>query len=326
MQGIDLERKGKELATEMDAYVSEHFEELAEKFVKCFSEYCDEIAAMQREGKKGAIAYIHFSVLRTNILLKKHEIRIDAYDENWYLDSVECSCNYPVEEIYSYLEKYGDCVEALWKKTQGVNKLADVNKKIFDMSNMYLFYVAELIRIGMKRIKNTDSYSGFKRADCFIVGIGGFMDRFDILYKEDCTLKDSATVKRFLQSGQQRVFSHEIDQKLDLSKGNYEDLEFQYSSFKECDFSQSNFSKSRFLFCDFADAELRDIKMTKTKLFDVNFSGARLENVDFSGAKLKCISFQGAKLKNVNFSNALIVEDINFENAKIENCMLPESR
>ena len=56
MQGIDLQRKGKELATELDYYVKSHFEQLVEQFVDCFSEYCNKIYEMQRQGRKGAIA------------------------------------------------------------------------------------------------------------------------------------------------------------------------------------------------------------------------------------------------------------------------------
>ncbi len=326
MQGIDLERRGKELATELDGYVKGHFEELVEKFIKCFTDYCNQITEMQKQEKKGNIAYIHFSVLRTNILLGKHELRIDAYDKNWYLDSVECSYHYPVEEIYCYLEKYSDAVMDLWQKSQGINNLADAYRKVFDASNIYLFYIAELIRMGMKRIKDMEPFLSVKKAECFIVGIGGFMDRFDILYKEDHTIKDSGEVKRFLQSGRQRLFSHEICEQLDLSRGNYEDLEFQYSSFAACDFSQSNLSKSRLIFCNLKNVVFRDVKMNKIKIFDADFSGARLENVDFSGAKLKCISFEGATLKNVDFSNAVLAEDINFKDAKIVDCVLPQGR
>lgn len=155
MQGIDLERKGRELITELDGYVKEHWEELTEKFVDCFTGYCVEIAKMQQQGKKGRIAYIHFSVLRTNILLKKHELRMDAYDENWYLDPAECSCHYPVEEIYSYLEKYSDMVTDLWQESEGGNDLADVYGKVFRQSNIHLFYIAEIIRMGMKKMKTS---------------------------------------------------------------------------------------------------------------------------------------------------------------------------
>ena len=46
MQGIDLQRKGKELAAELDYYVKSHFEQLVEQFVDCFSEYCNKIYEM----------------------------------------------------------------------------------------------------------------------------------------------------------------------------------------------------------------------------------------------------------------------------------------
>ncbi|MBQ3164633.1 MAG: pentapeptide repeat-containing protein [Lachnospiraceae bacterium] len=326
MQGTDLERKGKELATELDCYVREHFEELVEKFVTCFTNYCNQIAEMQKQGKKGKIAYIHFSVLRTNILLGKHELRLDAYDENWYMDAVECSYHYDVGEIYTYLERYREAVLEVWHQSHGINDLSDAYRKVYDESNIYLFYMAELIRMGMKRMSHVEAFLAVEKAECFIVGIGGYMDRFDILYKEDHTEKDSGEVKRFLQSGQQKLFSHEICERLDLSRGNYEDLEFQYSSFAECNFSQSNLSKSRFLFCNLKNTLFKDVKMKQVKLFDVDFSGANLENVDFSGAKLKCISFERAKLKNVDFSNAIIAEEINFRDASMIDCVLPEGR
>lgn len=326
MQIIDLEQKGKELAEELDSYVKSHFEELIEKFVRCFADYCSYITEMQQQGKKNKIAYIHFSVLRTNIMLKKHEIRIDAFDENWYMDNEECSYCYPVNEVYSYLEKYSDIILDLWRNAQGINDLGDVYKRIFKESNIYLFYIAELIRIGMKRVIHTKEYKSVEKADCFIVGVGGFMDRFDILYKEDHTIKDSGSIKRFLQSGQKSLFSYEIYEGLDLSKGKYENLEFQYSSFVECNLSTSNFTKSRFVFCNLKNSILKDANMEGTSLFDVDFSGAMLENVNFSKAKLKHISFQGAKLKNVDFSKVILAEEIDFKDAELENCLLPESR
>lgn len=326
MQEVNLEQKGRLLVEELDCYVKEHFDELIEKFVECFKNYCARICLMQQSGEKGEIAYIHFSVLRTNILLKKHEIRIDAFDENWYMDSVECSYSYPVNEIYTYLEKYSNEVEALWNQSIGLNDFSDVYRKVFQESNYYLFFAAELIRLGMRKVIETEEYKSVKKAECFVVCIGGYMDKFDILYKEDHTEKDSAVVKGQLQSGKQKVFSYEICEKLDLSKGNYQDLEFQYSSFDNSNLSNSNMTKSRFIICNFKNAILKDIRMDKTKIFGTDFSGALLENVDFSGAKLKSISFENAKLINVDFSKALLAEDMNFENAKCENCIFPESR
>lgn len=326
VHGLDLQRKSKELLVNLDNYVKTHLEQLITQFTDCFCEYCDRIYQMQQRGAKGPISYIHFSVLRTNMLLKKHEIRMDAYDENWYMDSVECSGWYPVGAFYSYLEEYGEIVEELRRQSSGKISLAEAQKRVFTESNFYLFYVAELIRIGMRKAVHTESYQKVKRAPIFVVCIGGFMDRFDIIYKEDHTVKDSKEVNRYLQSREQTLFSYEFYENLDLSKGNYEDLEFQYSSFAGCDLSKSSWYKSRILFGSFKNTILKDTKMEKTKIFDTDFSGATLECVSFAGAKLKNISFAGAKLKQVDFSKALLAEEMNFKDAKLVDCKFAESR
>ncbi|MDE6251953.1 MAG: pentapeptide repeat-containing protein [Lachnospiraceae bacterium] len=326
MQGLDLQKKSKELAIRLDNYVKSHFEHLVSKFTDCFLDYCDKIYQMQQQGEKGAIAYIHFSVLRTNILLRKHEIRLDAYDENWYMDVVECSSSYQVGEFYSYFEEYEDLIEELRSKSMGKVSLAEAQKRVFAESNLYLLYIAELIRAGMRDVIRTEAYQRVDRASCFVVCIGGFMDRFDILYKEDHTLKDSKEVKRCLQSKKRTLFSYEICENLDLSEGNYEELEFQYSSFAGCDFTGSSWNNSRILFSSFKNTILKDTKMEKMKIFDTDFSGATLEHISFAGAKLKHISFVGATLSQVDFSGALLAEEINFKDALIVNCKLPERR
>lgn len=326
MQSFDLQRKSRELVTSLDNYVKKHFEELLAQFVNFFLNYCEKIYQMQQQGEKGAIAYIHFSILRTNILLKKHEIRLDAYDENWYMDSVECSSCYKVSEIYSYLDEYMDVMEELQSKSIGSISLAEAQKRVFDESNLYLFYVAELIRVGMRNVIKTETYQKIDRAPCFVVCIGGFLDRFDILYKEEHIVKDNKEVKRHLQSKNRTLFSYEILENLDLSGGDYEGLEFQYSSFAGCDFTRSNWNRSRLLFSNFQNTILKDAKMEKMKIFDTDFSGATLENVSFAGAKLKQLSFAGATLSKVDFSNVLLAEEINFQDARIVDCNLPESR
>lgn len=324
LQGIDLHKRSEEIATRLDCYVKDNYQELVDQFVESFMKYCNQIVSMQQQGTKGAIAYIHFSILRTNILLKKHVIRIDAYDETWYLDSVECSGSYEVEKIYAYLEEYCDVVEEYREKSIGKVSLVQAQKRIFDESKIYLFFVAELIRVGMKKVIQTDLYQKVNRASCFVVCIGGYRDRFDILYKEDITIKDSKEVKNYLQSKQQTIFSHAIYKKLDLSSGNYEDIEFQYSSFEGCDFSKSSWNNSRLLFSDLKSAVLKDTKMERMKIFDTDFTNAILENVSFNGAKLKYLSFVGAKLVRVDFSKALVAEEINFRGASLVDCKLPK--
>lgn len=320
MEIMDLKKKSREIEQELDVYVKAHLEELTKEFTDCFLEFCKEIAKRQKKGEKDKIAYIHFSVLRTNILLNKHELRIDAYDENWFIDRNACSWKYPVEKIYSFLEKYSDLVEQYRINSEGKIDLSMAQNRIFEESNFHLFYISEIIRLGMRTVVQSNEYLEMDRADCFVVCIGGYLDKFDILYKEDKTKKDSKEVKRYLESKKQKIFSHEVYESLDLSKGMYDGLEFQYSSFEHTNLSGSDMSHWHLLFGNMKYVIMKDSKMENAKVFDVDFSGATLENVSFSGSKLKYVSFRNAKLKGVDFSKAILAEELDFNGAIMEDC------
>lgn len=324
MGAINLQEASKALISRMDCAIRSGREQFMEKFTEHFCAYCDQIYQMQQEGTKGAIAYLHFSVLRTNILLRRHEVRMDAYDESWYMDTAECSAYYPVEEIYSYLEEYMDLVEALQKEAHGGISLAEAQKRIFVESRHHLFYLAQLIRFAMQRAILTEEYKRVKRAPVFVVCIGGFMDRFDILYKEDQTKKDSARIKRNLKSKRQTLFSYEIYRGLDLSDGDFAGIEFQYSVFDESDLTGSCWRRASLLFSSCRETVFREADMEQIRIFDTDFSGAVFERVNFTGAKLKHVSFTGASLHGLDFSKALLMEEIDFTGARIEECILPE--
>lgn len=325
-KGFNLNQKSTELLNQLDLYIKSHLDELTGQLSDCISKYGESIYEMQQTGKKGAIAYLQFSMLRTNILLNKHELRLDAYDENWYLDMVECSSSYEVNEILTSLTKFADMVEALRKESAASMTLRETQSRIFEESQKYLIFLAELIRVGMQKVIQTEGYQKIIKAPIFIVCIGGLLDRVDILYKEDTTTKDAKEVRRYLQSKEQTLFSHEIYEKLDLSKGNYEGIRFLYSSFAGSDFTESSWNKSQLLFSDFSKCILKNTKMAQTQLFDVNFSGAVLEHVSFTGAKLSQVSFEGATLSNVDFEGALLLEEVNFTNVILKDTKIPESR
>lgn len=326
LANIDVDRISFEQLNKLDAYVKQHFDQLIDKFMDCFEQYCDKVVRMQTEGKKGPVGFIHFSILRTNILAKRHKIRLDAYDEGWYLDRNECSGEYDVQEFYQWLDEFADTVERARNNGFSKIKLVDVQQTVFDESNKYLLFVAELLRVGMKRVVETAGYQEIKRANVFIVCIGGYQDKVDILYKEDCTIKDAKTVKRYLEAAEQTTYTHEICEKLDLSGGNYQDKKVMFSSFTGGDFSDSNWQNSAILFSNFQQTVLKDANLEQVQIFDTDFSGAVLENVSFRGAKLKHISFAKAKLINVSFEDALLTEQLTFDGAKLVNTVLPEMK
>ena len=321
---VNVDQKSIELLKKLDAYVQQNFDDLLDKFLLCFEQYCRQIAQMQETGKKGEIGFIHLSILKTNILAKRHQIRLDAYDKNWYLDRVECSGTYDVGAFYQGLDEFADALEKSRNSSVNRVKLSDVQHCVFEESNKYLLFVAELVRVALRNVSDLAWFQAMKRDEVFMICIGGYQDKVDILYKEDSSEKDAKVVKRHLQAKHQPAYSHEICRSLDLSGGDYAGIHLLFSNFAECDFSGSQLQNSTILFGNFQQAVMKDVNLENTEIFDTDFSGALLENVSFHGAKLRQLSFAQAKLINVQFEGALYVQDLDFDGAELVNTLLPE--
>jgi hypothetical protein len=63
-------------------------------FVESLQQICGKIKAMQLRNEKDKIGYLTYSMLRTAILDRRPVYLIEAFDKNWFLDSVECHFRY----------------------------------------------------------------------------------------------------------------------------------------------------------------------------------------------------------------------------------------
>ena len=322
--GLDIDQKSAECISKLDAYIQRQFDALIDKFLDQFKQYCNKITWMQEAGQKGSVGFIHFSVLRTNILAARHKFRLDAYDSNWYMDRTECSGEYDVQEYYAYLDEFADALEVSRNVSKGGINLRDVQRVVFGESNKYLLLVAELIRVGLRQASEEQWFQAIKRHEVFVICIGEYQDKVDILYKEDTTAKDAKEVKRFLESKHQPAYSHEICIDLDLTCGKYEDICLQFSTFDGSDLSDSRLKNGKIICSSFKRAVLKNVDFNRAQIFDADFSGAILEDVSFDKAQLNHVSFAGATLARVRFEGALWVQALDFNNAELIDTIIPE--
>jgi len=325
---LDITKKSSVLLSKLQAYGQIHFDKLIDEFVECFEDYCTKVVKMQEIGIKEPISFINFSVLRTNLLIKKHELRIDAYGEDWYLDRIECAGSYDVSKMYRWLDTFADSLEATRKKYMGNLKLEQMQEEIFHESQKYLIFVAEIMRIAIKKAIKTQSYQKMKRNDVFVICIGEYQDQVDILYKEDSTIKDGKAVKRYFEkdSKQNDLFTYEICRDLNLSEGNFTDINIMYSSFTKCDFTNANFKDSALFISDFKQSIFKDVSFENVQLLELDFTEATLENVSFKDAKLTNLIFKNATLINVDFEDALIISGLSFEDAALIETVIPKEK
>jgi len=321
--GVDIEERSLEFLTKQCEYVACNFTDLMNKFLSQFEEYCLKISQQQEAGIKAPLAYINFSVLGTNILAKRHQIRMDAYDKNWYADKTDCIGEYDVPEFFTHLEEYSNTLEKAGKSLFGHGKFKDVQDAVFDESKKYLQFVAEFLRIALRKASTNDWYQKVQREALFTIFVGEYQGSVDIIYKEDFTDKDAKIVKQYLESKELPTYYYEINENLNLSQGDYQDIHFHFSSFSGSDFSDSNLKNATLLFCNFSHTVLANTNMESTQIFDTDFRGAFLENVSFKGAHLKHLSFADARLINVDFEGVLLAEDLDFSDAQMIKVVLP---
>lgn len=87
------ERFSKDL-TLIYAAGAKHSSQLCGNLHAAMLQVLEQVQSLQKSGQKGAIAYISFSLLYSNVLLERFALYIDAYDERYLLDSGEASAEW----------------------------------------------------------------------------------------------------------------------------------------------------------------------------------------------------------------------------------------
>lgn len=77
---------------------------ISKQFQHAFDEVYQKAAGMQKAGKKEAIAYVCISILRSSLLTKTYQLRIDLYNSNLYLDRTECANYWDVGFAFQQLD------------------------------------------------------------------------------------------------------------------------------------------------------------------------------------------------------------------------------
>jgi len=161
---------------QMNKHLSEQSHNIMEQFAAYFESYCKAITQMQQSGEKGAIKYINFSWLRTNILAKNYKLRVEAYDKDWYVDRVQCSGEYDASTIYVFLDEFEQKIDAARKKYIDALSIADVKQLLLVESMKYSMIVSTLMQVAVRSAVETPAFQKMLREEDFGIYIGEFQD------------------------------------------------------------------------------------------------------------------------------------------------------
>lgn len=158
-------------------FTHESMDRWAGQLCICFEEYCKHIIQMQNKNTKDPIAFIHFSWLRTNIMRRDYKLRIDSYSKDWYLDRVECTCEYDATEIYACLDEFGNQLELERRKYVHRLSAADAKMIVLEESIKYNIVVAILVTGAMRQIIRLPILQQVLKDKAFSIRVGEFHDK-----------------------------------------------------------------------------------------------------------------------------------------------------
>lgn len=175
----------------IEEYYLANKDEIIASFIESFRQICLKIKDCQLKGKKESIGYIQYSMLRTNIMEKKYEYVVHAFDTYWYFDEENCSVKYDVKWIFKSLDELEDELEE--KRVLYMNKItkADIDKIKLKQLEVYNKILAAIAKYAMAEAVRLKEFEDILLDEVLEVRFGEYRGTSEVIYKEDRHKKEN---------------------------------------------------------------------------------------------------------------------------------------
>jgi uncharacterized protein YjbI with pentapeptide repeats len=299
-----INRYVREMKKNIEKYIDDHRKELTEAFVENFRTLCKKIKEMQKEGRKGKIAYITYSFNIHNLQKESRDYVVQAYGNEWFLEEgEECKISYNVGWLYDFLDDFYGKLFEISKKYMGNINASDMDqvwkKGVIHCDVKLLNFTKRAIKEAVK----TEEFKALDKEEVLEIRLGQEKGYNEIIYKMDTRVKDSKKMKEWLESGEKN-YSYSVLQNLDLSGGNYKGITCNNTDFSGSNLSNSNFEDASLIESVFVKSIINGVNFKKSRLSKTDFSDTVLENSDLQEAGLRLAILARAQFINCNLNNA----------------------
>lgn len=153
----------------------------AEKIRKDYLNACDKLflqcIRQQEKGEKSAIRFVYFFFLKSALLTGKHEIQINAYTKDGYMDNVETmELWYPsfITDIFEQDMKELDLAAKKKIMHYGYSQYMQLREKCFPI---YVSFIGKYIISEIAKVTELASYQKMNKEEEFEMVYSGYMDK-----------------------------------------------------------------------------------------------------------------------------------------------------
>lgn len=166
----------------IDEKYKDNKEKIEADIVQKFDDICKITSTLQISKLKGNIKYIYFSFLRTNIIEDKADYRIDFFDENWFLDKVECSININLDFVFDFLFSHMEELKVRANEYGRSVTLMDIEEIKIIESEKYNILAIEFLSDIINKLIEIPAYKEMEKSEDILIMAGEYMDRTDVIY------------------------------------------------------------------------------------------------------------------------------------------------
>ena len=338
-----------EMLKKLDYNLKKEKQSIAKKLTGEFDNLFELVNQNQENIEPKSVFCVSAQILRSSISNKKSELRLSAYDTEFYMDKNPIYYTFDFDELFKYIFEFENNVaEEVKKYVTRVNK-SDVAVAVQKTVMFYKDYLTRLLLFSIEDILRLDSFQELNKEKDFFIFSGEYKDNLDYIYRsaDEKTKYEKTELVRKLSSGKDEFYTQLLT-----------DLEFEELDLRNKNLCYTQFTNSKMTLTDFALAYCICTNFSNCFISGTNFENALLHDADFSGATLYGVMFNEAfaglttptedtfyspGFRGVNFKNAVLnkvdfteadfsgadfrgakFSDVIFENANLENAVFDE--
>jgi uncharacterized protein YjbI with pentapeptide repeats len=301
--------------------------------VEEFRGYCRDIRQEQLQGRKEKIGYITYSMLRTTWLEERPTYLVEAANALWVLDPEPIRFEWDTSWTYSYWTDLQQKLRREVEKQHVSLPELEWEQVMLEAAVHIHVLVVNIMRLAMKHAVHLPEFQELDREETFEIRVGEYMDHTVSVYKEDRRAFEASEIRSWLEEQEEHDYSYQALEKIQLSDGDYSQLDFRYTAFRQIEMEHSRLHGCVLVGTMWQESQLDGIDLTYSLLHGADFSGCSMKGaildvvmgnagygsdasldweplgfagVDFTGASLQGARFQDAQLRGAVFQNSLL--------------------
>lgn len=140
----------------------------------------------QKDGAKGKICYLGICYCRSSVFTNIHEMKLDAYGEEIYLDEEECSLFWEPNFIFDFYKRDMQYFRTNIRKEIPRVRTWEIQQYGMGYWMNYIYILSEFLRQKLPEAMEQISMEGLQRDGKLKVFFGEYMGRSAVLYEEGC--------------------------------------------------------------------------------------------------------------------------------------------